>query len=420
MTASSMDTYAALLKERYMDASKVEKLVYPENPLLGMLEKKGDTGMVGSQLVVPIITKNAQGVGGVFATAQAVATPTGSDKFNIEAGKYYGVVEIDDFTIAAARNNAGAFLEHKKFEIDSLYETMGDNLSMHVWGNGGGALGRIATISTNDVTLTNPEQIANFERDMEVVASANDGSDSGHSLRDSGDSAGVGTINRTDGSLVLDTASEISGLVAGDYLFRKSDFAGDTTVQILKGVQAFITATDAPGALWGLAAATRDNDPQRYAGCRVLAGDLNGEQIDQRIKILLSRMAGRYKAKTPTAGFLHPETFLRLETLLAGTGLRALPDDSTKFGYRKIDIVSPTSSGSIPIFIDRHCPKDTFFAFRMENWWISSMRELMHPQTDANGGILLRDGSTDHEFRLLAYPLVACNAPLHNGRVSLV
>ncbi len=414
-----MDTYAALLKERYMDASKVEKLVYPENPLLGMLEKKGDTGMVGSQLVVPIITKNAQGVGGVFGTAQTNATPTGSDKFNIEAGKYFGVVEIDDFTIAAARNNAGAFLEHKKFEIDSLYETMAENLSIHLWGNGGGALGRISTVSGNTVTLTNPEQIANFERDMEVVASTADGASSSDALVDSGDSAGVSTINRTDGSMVLDAVSEISGLAAGNYLFRKSDFAGDTTVQILKGVQAFITATDVPGALWGLASATRDNDPQRYAGCRVLAEDLNGEQIDQRIKILLARMAGRYKAKTPTGGFLHPETFLRLETLLQGTGLRSLPDDSTKFGYRKIDIVSPTSSGSIPIFIDRHCPKDTFFALRMENWWISSMRELMHPQTDSNGGILLRDGSTDHEFRLLSYPLAVCNAPLHNGRVPL-
>jgi hypothetical protein len=229
----------------------------------------------------------------------------------------------------------------------------------------------------------------------------------------------VSTLNRTDGSLVLDVASDIAALAAGDYLFRASDFAGDTTVKILKGVQAFITATDVPGALWGIASATRDNDPQRYAGCRVFADDLNGEQIDQRIKILLSRMSGRYKAKTPTAGFLHPETFLRLETLLTGTGLRSLPDDSTKFGYRKIDIVSPTSSGSIPIFIDRHCPKDVFFALRMENWWLSSMRELFHPQTDSNGGILLRDGSTDHEFRLISYPLAVCNAPLHNGRVPL-
>ena len=140
MTTSSMTTYAALMKERYLDPSVVEKLTYPDNPLLGMLEKKGDTGMVGKYLVVPIITKNAQGVGGLFSVAQAAATPTGSDQFQIEAGSYYGVVEFDDKTIAAARTNAGAFLVHKKFEIDSLYETMAENLSIHLWGNGGGNL----------------------------------------------------------------------------------------------------------------------------------------------------------------------------------------------------------------------------------------------------------------------------------------
>src|SRR6185436_4579552 len=104
------------------------------------------------------------------------------------------------------------------------------------------------------------------------------------------------------------------------------------------------------------------------------------------------------------------EDFLRLESLMAGTGLRSLPDDSTKFGYRKIDIVSPTSNGSIPIYIDRHCPKGTFFALRMDNWWVSSMGELMHPLA-GDGNEILRTTGTAYEMRLLSYPLVANNCP---------
>jgi hypothetical protein len=142
--------------------------------------------------------------------------------------------------------------------------------------------------------------------------------------------------------------------------------------------------------------------------------------MDERIKTLLAQMTGRFKAKTPTAGFLHPEDFLKLETLLQGTGQRSLPDDSTKFGYRKIDVVSPTSSGSIPIYLDRHCPKGTFFALRMDNWWLSSMRELMHPQTADGNEILRLATSTAYEFRLLSYPLLANNAPKNSGRVSLI
>src|SRR3990167_11198080 len=94
MAASSMTTYAALLKERYLDPSTVEKLIYPDNPLLGMLEKRGDTGMVGSHLVVPIFTKNPQGFGGVFATAQTNATATGSFEFSIGCGPSFRVGKI--------------------------------------------------------------------------------------------------------------------------------------------------------------------------------------------------------------------------------------------------------------------------------------------------------------------------------------
>lgn len=416
-----MSTFAALLKQRYLGSDIVEKLAYPDNPLLGMLEKKGDTGMVGSNLPVPFFTRNPQGVAAQnFTLAQTNSTVTASDKFTIEAGNYFGAVQINDKAIMAARNNAGAFLEHKRIEIDGLYETMGEMLSIHAWGNGGGALCRLATLSTNDFTITQAEQSANLEPGMTVVASADDGSVSTHSMRDSGDQTSITAINRATGAGTFLLASDISGLAAGDYLFREGDFFGDTGTIAMKGVQCFLTATDSPMALWGISAATRAGDPQRYAGCRVAAADLSGMQMDERIKTLLAYMTGRFKAKAPTAGFLHPEDFLRLESLMAGTGLRSLPDDSTKFGYRKIDVVSPTSSGSVPIYLDRHCPKGTFFALRLDNWWVSSMGELMHPMTGDGNEILRMSTTTDYEFRLLAYPLLACNAPKNNGRVSLI
>lgn len=412
-----MTTYAALLKERYLDSSVVEKLTYPENPLLGMLEKKGDTGMVGLRLPVPLFLKNPQGVGGVFTTAQTNATPTGSNEFNIEAGSYYGAVQIDDKTIAAARTNTGAFLEHKRQEIDGLYETAGENLSLHAWGNGGGALCRLATLATNDFTIDKPEQLANLEIDMAVKASPDDGSVSTHAMR-AGTSTTVASLNRATGAGALTLASNITSLAAGDYLFREGDFAGDQSVVVMKGIQCFLTATDVPMALWGISSATRSLDPQRYAGCRVDPTTLFGKQIDERIKILMAQMTGRFKAKAPTAGFLHPEDFQTLDTLMAGQGVRAAEDANTKFGYTKIDILTP--GGRIPIYLDRHCPKGTFFAFRMDNWWISSMRELLHPQTGDGNEILRRATTTDYEFRLLSYPLLACNAPKNNGRVSLI
>jgi hypothetical protein len=417
MAASTIATFTALLKERAEDSSIVEKLVYPENPLLGMLEKRGDTGMVGDKMPVPIFRGNPQGVGSPFATAQTNATTTKSFQFDIEAGDYHGVVHIGDKVMMASRTNQGAYLENKSIEIDGLWETAGESLSIYSWGNGGQALGRIAALDATSVTLEDSATAGNFEVDMLVVASADDGSVSTHALRDSADQTVITGINRATGVLTL-TTGDISGLAVGDYLFREGDFFGDVGAVVIKGVQCFTTATDVPMALWGISAATRLTDPQRYAGCRVDPVLLMGKSFEERIRILMSQMTGRFKAKAPTHGFMHPEDFETLVTLMQSKGIRALEDSTTKFGYTKIDVM--TGAGNLPIYCDRHCPKGTFFAFRMDDWWISSMGELLHPQTSDGNQILRRATATDLEYRLISYPLLANRAPKNSGRVALV
>ena len=67
MAGSTLTTFDALMKERYMDSSIVEKLVYPEKPLLAKLQNSGDTEMVGDVMPVPIFTTLPQGLSGGFA-----------------------------------------------------------------------------------------------------------------------------------------------------------------------------------------------------------------------------------------------------------------------------------------------------------------------------------------------------------------
>lgn len=413
---STLTTFDALLKERYIDSDRVEELTYPENVLLGMLEKRGDTGMVGDVMPVPILTGNPQGAAGVFATAQTNASNIKASKFNIQAGDYFGVVQIGDKVMMASRTNQGAFLEDKVTEIDGLYETAGENLSVYTWGNGGGALGQVAAIGpgANDITLVSQIDSQNFEIGMTTVESANDGSDSAHALR--AGSTTVAGVNRANGVITFTDRSQYSALAVGDFFFRSGDF-GSTGLVIIQGVQAFITATDTPKALWGLTSAQRAADPQRFAGCRVDPSTLNGKTYEERIKILLAQMVGRFKSKAPTAMFMNPEDFQILETLMGARGVRPLEDDSTKFGYMKIDVL--TSAGRIPIYSDRHCPFGTAFAFRMQNHWISSMGELLHVQNGDGLQMLRGSTSTDYEFRLISYPLYANNAPKNHGRVLL-
>lgn len=414
--ASTLTTYDAYLKERYADSSRVERLMYPERVLLGLLEKRGDTGMVGDTLPVPVQTGNPQGLGYTFSTAQTNASSVVAGKWAITAGDYHGVVQIGDKVMMASRTNQGAFLENKTLEVDGLWEEAAEALSVYSWGNGGNALGQISSISGNQITLVDKTTVGNFEVGQVLVASANDGATATDSLRVGSDA--VDGIDPANGIIDMDDVTDITSLAAGDYLFRQSDFFGDQGSVVIKGVQAFITANDAPPALWGVTAATRAANVQRWSGYRVAQPTIAGKTIEERIKILLAEMTGRGKAKMPTAGFLNPEDFQQLDTELSARGIRPLEDDKTKFGYMKIDVVC--GSGRLPIYTDRHCPKGTFFALRLDDYWISSMGDLLHPQTSDGNEVLRRHNATDLEYRLISYPLLACRAPKNSGRCSLV
>lgn len=412
---STLTTFDALLKE-YYKPNIVEQLVYPQNVLLGMLEKDGDTKMAGESMPVPVFYGNPQGGGHTFSTAQTNATNTKSARFVVQSGQWHGVVEIGDKAIEASRNNLGAFLENKKAEIDGLHVTAGDALSVYTWGNGGQALGQVGTVTTTALALKQAADAGNFENDMVIVASENDGATITDALR-SGTETVTG-VNRATGVLTAVDWTTIGSIAAGDYLFRESDFYGNQGNIVIAGVRAWISATDAPPALWGVTAATRLSDPQRLAGCRVPDSDVAGLPIDERIRKLLAYMAGRFKVKSmPDAGFLHPEDFDTLCTLMSARGLRPEEDENTKFGYAKIDVWTP--AGKLPIYTDRHCPKGTFFALRLKDWWMSSLGEFVHPQKSDGLTMLRRDSSTDIEFRLISYPALGCRQPLNNGRVPL-
>jgi hypothetical protein len=420
MAGSTVTTFDALLKERYADSSIVEKLVYPENPLLAKLQNTGDTEMVGDTMPVPIFSALPQGLSAGFTTAQTNAGTTGGNtasyKWQITAGDYYGVVYIGDKVIQASRNNKGAFLANKEIEIDGLFEQAGENMSVYTWGNGGQAIGRRATLTGNDVQLIQDIDGQNFEVGMTLKASVADGSTSTDTQR-AGTSATVTGINRATGVVTSTSWGNITAFGDNDFLFREGDFFGDQGVIVIRGVQAFITASDAPPALWGITAAARATDPQRYAGCRVQQSTIQGKTYEERIKILIAQMTGRFKAKAPTAGYMNPEDWQVLETLMTARGVRPLEDDSTKFGFSSISIA--TSGGSIPIYCDRHCPKGTFFALRMADWGLSCMGELLHFQNGDGMEVLRVYNSTNYEARLISYPLLYCRAPKNSGRVSL-
>lgn len=417
---TTMAVFDAFLLRR--KAKRFEKLTYADNVLLGLLEKRGDTGMEGESLQVPLHYAKPQGHSTVFEEAQAVANSTtgGNNKQTkmlITAGSYFGVVNIGDKVMEASRTNAGAFLSAKTHEIENLQEQTGENLSLYVWGNGGNTLGQILTLpGSNVVTFVNPQDAANFEIGTYLRWSTGDGATTTDALK--AGTTYVTNVDRENGQITVENTAAGDGMATSDYLFRSGDFFGNTGNIVLKGVQLFCTPNSTtPPEMWGVSQATRLTDVQRLTGCRLPSSEYDGKPIEDRIRTLVSWMTGRYKAKRFDSGFLHPEDWTRFETGMMARGYRAIDDDKTQFGYSAIEL--NTAGGKVRIYADRHCPKGHFFGFRMENLWISSMGKLIQ---DVNGDglkILRKVNSMSYEYRLKSYPLLACDAMLHLGRVPV-
>ncbi len=408
----TLTTYDALLKRRYT-SQKVQNLTEAERPLLARLKK--DPSFSGSAMAVPLIHANPQGVAAQsLAIAQGSSSNIKSKAFLITVGDYFGTVDISAKVMLASRDNPGAFLSSKTAETDGIYEQVSDNLHIHCWGNGGGSIGRRASISSNTVTLTDPTTVYAFEEGMTIAASGDgDGSAGTENLRVG--QTTVASVDRVNGKVTLTNAASITSFADNDYLFRYGDFLGATGTGLIQGVQQYVYSTDT--SVPNLFGMVRTSDPTRLAGCRIAATDLTGRNMEERIKLLGSRMTGRYKAKMFTDGFMNPEDWQTLEIQLNARGIRSTEDDKTQFGFNVLKV--GTGGAMVTIYADRACPKGTFFGLRMENWTLFSMTDLIHP-VEGDGLSMLRKSTTnDFEFRLESFPQLVTNAPLFQGRVAL-
>lgn len=417
---TTMAVFDAFLKRR--SAKRFEKLVYNDNPLFGLLEKRGDTGMEGESLQVPLHVGKPQGAGGVFEEAQAVAnSSTGGNnkqhKMLITAGSYFGVVNIGDKVMEASRTNAGAFLSAKTHEIENLQEQTGDNLATYCWGTGGNKLAQIATLpGSNVITFSEPSDVANFEVGMYLRWSLGDGSTTTDTLKSG--TTYVTHVDREASTITVENTGAGAGMATSDYLFRAGDFFGDTGNIVLKGIQLFVTPNGTtPPEMWGISQATRLTDVQRFTGCRLPSTEYDGKPIEDRIRTLVSWMSGRYNSKRFTHGFLHPEDWTRFETGMMARGYRPIDDDTTQFGYTAIEL--NTAGGKVKIMADRKCPKGHFFGLNMENLWLSSMGKLIQVVNGDGLTILRKVNSMAYEYRLKSYPLLGCDAPIRLGRVPV-
>ncbi len=401
MASLDMTSFDAALKQHYTN-DRIENMVYSDNPLLALLPKYEQFG--GKNLPIDVIHGNPQGRSATFATAQANKTASKIVAFTLTRNSDYSLASISNEVIEASKGNANAFMEAATTEIDGAINAAVRSLAIALYGSGSGKIGRVTTGSTGtSITLTEANDVTNFEVGMEIVFSTADG---GGAVKSG--SVTVTGINRDTGVLTVDAQSAIasgSGTATNDYIFVQGDYDSK-----LKGLAAWLPSS-APGAT-AFFGVDRSVDASRLGGIRY---DGSSEPIEEALIGAAARVAR--EGGKPTHCFMNYSKFAELEKALGSKVQYVDLKASADIGFRGIMINGPR--GPIKVIPDQNCPSGVAYMLQLDVWKLYSLGKA--PKIlDSDGLKMLRESSADAvEVRVGYYAQLGCRAPGFNARVAL-
>jgi hypothetical protein len=401
MPSLDLTSFDAALKEHYA-GQRVQNMVYKDNPFLAMVPKYEKFG--GRNYPLPLIYGNPMGRSATFATAQANKTASKIEQFTLTRKADYALASITNETIEASMGNANAFMEAATCEIDGAINAAARSLAISLFGSGSGSIGRVSNSSfaTTTLTLTNAEDVTNFEVGQVLKVGPND---SATGLR-TGTLTIVG-VDRDAGTVTTSAnlSTGVAAIAQNDYIFVEGD--ADAKVS---GLKAWIPySAPSATAFFGV---DRTADVTRLAGVRQ---DGSSKPIEEALIDLAARIAR--EGGRPDVCFMNFSNFASLEKAL-GSKVQYIQHKVGEVGFEGMQIHGP--KGSIKIIPDQNCPSDLAWMLQMDTWKLYSLGAA--PKIlDSDGLKMLREASADAvEVRVGYYAQLGCAAPGFNGVVKLV
>jgi len=393
----------AALKELY-DGQVVENLVYADNPFLALVPKKTDFG--GKYKPVPIITGVSQGRSATFSLAQTNQTAVSIQSFLITRESDYSIATIDNQTMLASRTDKMSFLEGAKLVVDGAMRSITNSLSSALFRSGTGSIGAIGSISSGVITLSNANDVVQFEVNQTLQANATDGGTPRAAL------GYVIAVNRSAGTVTVSatglggSAGSPSGWAAADYLLVQ----GDNNAKI-KGLAAWLPAT-APTSGDSFFGVDRSQDVTRLAGIRY---DGSAQSIEESLidsSSLLAREGGK-----PDVCITNFATYAALEKSLGSKVQYVDMKGPAEIAFRGIMVNGANSM--IKVFPDRNCQPNKGYLLQMDTWTLNSLGDAPQILRYGDGLEMLRVSNADAgEVRIGYYANLATNAPGWNANVT--
>lgn len=417
-------TFDGMLKQ-YYDDDRVMNLIYDDNPFLAMIEK--DEGFVGDTFKVPIIYSGNNAVGQSFTRAQGQArgTNVGSASQGVQAflvstrAHLYGFTNWSRETMLASATNVGAFMKVATVNMDNILRNLGNRLATALWRNGYGDLGNIAvagfSASATSLTLSNPEDVVNFETGMPIDLSATQ-SGAVRAYGSSGNPLAITGVDRSNGILSFayalnDGTNGIPGVAAGDYIFNYDDAHVVTTQLLPLGVEAWVPATvpSSSDSFWNV---NRSLD-SRLSGQRLNATD--GRPLEEAL-IEAAQIVRREGGKL-SHFFMNHGQYAKLEKQQQGRVIYNETVTDADISFKGITL--RTGIGDVIVMPDRTVPSNRVYGLELSSWTLATLGKMVAPVNEDGLEILRQDSADNFEARYAFYGQPVCRAPGHNINIQV-
>lgn len=408
-TAATVNNVPELLK--YIWDDEITDFLYEDSTLLGMMPK--DETWEGLYQIVSVMYGGMNGRSATFADAQSGKSPGKYKKMQIESRDNYALWSIDHKLITLTRSQRGSLVRALAENTELAMTRFKYSTSFMLWGNGGGAVGKISAVANTLVTLADPNDVRNFEVGDVIEASTADGLSGAVKPQ----TATIDEIDEDAGTItfVEDVDSLGTPWAVNDYLFHNGDFGA-----VIHGVPAFVcpSAPGSGGVPTSIHGMDRSAHLTRLGGHRFTASTAN---VVDEIKTALAKAQRRNCGATHL--FTSPEAFDEVEAELQ-SAKRYVDETVGRVGYKGIEFT--TQGGKVvKLFSDssiRKSPnaKRQVFGLKLADWKLhSALAWPMWLSVDGKREMDLERDANASEGRIGGYGECYTKSPGHNFVLEL-
>jgi hypothetical protein len=403
-----------LVREIWPEEALIEEII-EEEPLLGMCEK--DTTWGHEVRHWPLRWGAPQGIGRTFADAKRLKSSYTSAEFQHGTREMFATLSIEGKLL-----RTWEYTKKKALLIDPVttagelaIDRMRRKFSRTIHGNGVGIIGQISAssnVATDTITLTNANDLKNFEEDVTIQWETT-GATGGTVSTEEAQVESIGTEDSPTVTLADAWSTLFPGIAAGDYLVYTGTYDDD----FFYGLDAYLPShSGSPGTFL---TCNRNRNPGFLAG-RCMTG--TSMSVYQRIKQAARKLVDA--GEKPDLYLLSTRNFEKLEfefdNKLVMTKQPAADVGKYKLGVTYQGVVVQGPRGPIKVMPSMWMPDDVERCGRLDSVVMGSIGPLVHWDSD-NGPRDLRteDGTDNRELRAVSDPGFLVKRPSAWMRVAV-